>query len=262
VSSKLISIGGLRAQLEQALSRATGHSCRRKPASAVSLATTLAQISSTTLKLQLSKVQLRKSSAPDGGGGEKTPRGGGGGGGDTADGGAHAAADFERMSEMIPGIGDVLEYARNTSKSRLPKGLRIWAQDELALEAMADLSTVAAFAGRQGIAAQAVLSHAKAFCDAPSPDPLDAALLLATAAVLCPPTQRAAVLARANEIVEVESTRLEKERELKGGRGSGRSRGGSRGSASLADGGEVLIIRSTYRVKPFYLSSETVLPIK
>ena len=28
------------------------------------------------------------------------------------------------------------------------------------------------------------------------------------------------------------------------------------------EGGEVLINRSTYQVKPFYLSSETVLPIK
>jgi hypothetical protein len=32
--------------------------------------------------------------------------------------------------------------------------------------------------------------------------------------------------------------------------------------ASAGDGGEVLINRSTYQVKPFYLSIETVLPIK
>jgi hypothetical protein len=36
--------------------------------------------------------------------------------------------------------------------------------------------------------------------------------------------------------------------------------GGDDGAA--LGGGEVLINRSTYRVKPFYLSSETVLPFK
>jgi hypothetical protein len=33
-------------------------------------------------------------------------------------------------------------------------------------------------------------------------------------------------------------------------------------SGLSGEGGEVLINRSTYQVKPFYLSSETVLPIK
>jgi hypothetical protein len=119
------------------------------------------------------------------------------------------AANFLLMSEMKAGIGDVLEYAGQIKKG-LPKTTRHWALDELTLEAMSDLSTVAVFAGRQGVAAQAILAHAKAFCDAPSPDPHDAALLLNTAALLCLPTQRARLLGRAKEIVQTELTRLER----------------------------------------------------
>jgi hypothetical protein len=43
---------------------------------------------------------------------------------------------------------------------------------------------------------------------------------------------------------------------------SGNDNGGDGGNTNAPGGGEVLINRYAYRVKPFYLSSETVLPIK
>ena len=47
-----------------------------------------------------------------------------------------------------------------------------------------------------------------------------------------------------------------------GGSGGGGGGGGGGSGSGGGGGGEVLINRSTYQVKPFYLSSQTVLPIE
>jgi hypothetical protein len=68
-------------------------------------------------------------------------------------------------------------------------------------------------------------------------------------------------------LVQEENLKKSEKRPMVGGRGRGRGRGdgGGRGrgdgEGGRGGGGEVLINRSTYQAKPFYLSSQTVLPI-
>ena len=112
------------------------------------------------------------------------------------------------LGEGRPGVGDILRYATQI-KPRSSRDARRFAQNEIALAACADVSLAAVFSGRPGVAAAAVVRHAKAFIDAPAPTPTDCALLLnLIAAVMPESSSRVFALRRAEEILDAEAVEL------------------------------------------------------
>ena len=100
---------------------------------------------------------------------------------------------FSPLADVSPGVADVLHYASQI-KPGISRETRLWAKSELALVAVSDLALSAVIAGRPTPAARALVAHARAFCDAPNPRAVDAALFLNLAAAMCPQGRRASAL--------------------------------------------------------------------
>lgn len=123
------------------------------------------------------------------------------------------SSSFRAMSEMKEtGVGNVLEYVKQMRNVMRPSLVQ-WAENELALEAMSDLSITTAFSGRLLSTLNTTIAHAKAFCIAPAPCALDAALLLSCIAVICHPDQRTKVLVHVKDIIELETARQQQEKD-------------------------------------------------
>ena len=119
---------------------------------------------------------------------------------------------FSPLADVSPGVADVLHYASQI-KPGISRETRLWAKSELALVAVSDLALSAVIAGRPTPAARALVAHARAFCDAPNPRAVDAALFLNLAAAMCPQGRRASALDRAAGVLETEARRLREARD-------------------------------------------------
>ena len=119
---------------------------------------------------------------------------------------------FSPLADVSPGVTDVLHYASQI-KPGISRETRLWARSELALVAVSDLALSAVIAGRPTPAARALVAHARAFCDAPNPRAVDAALFLNLAAAMCPQGRRASALDRAAGVLETEARRLREARD-------------------------------------------------
>ena len=113
--------------------------------------------------------------------------------------------DFEPIGAMPPGIGDVVAYGKQLSKDKnVSKQTRDVARKTLALVACVELSLVTIWSGRLQPACHAVTAHGRAFADCTQQSVVDAAALVAAAAVLSPERQRGDLLDAAQRMLDLE----------------------------------------------------------
>ena len=113
--------------------------------------------------------------------------------------------DFEPIGAMPPGIGDVVAYGKQLSKDKnVSKQTRDVARNTLALVACVELSLVTIWSGRLQPACHAVIAHGRAFVDCGQQSVVDAAALVAAAAVLSPERQRGDLLDAAQRMLDLE----------------------------------------------------------
>ena len=113
--------------------------------------------------------------------------------------------DFEPIGAMPPGIGDVVAYGKQLSKHKnVSKQTRDVARKTLALVACVELSLVTIWSGRLQPACHAVTAHGRAFADCTQQSVVDAAALVAAAAVLSPERQRGDLLDAAQRMLDLE----------------------------------------------------------
>jgi len=113
--------------------------------------------------------------------------------------------DFEPIGAMPPGIGDVAAYGKQLSKDKnVSKQTRDVARKTLALVACVDLSLATIWSGRLQPACHAVTAHGRAFADCGQQSVVDAAALVAAAAVLSPERQRGDLLDAAQRMLDLE----------------------------------------------------------
>ena len=113
--------------------------------------------------------------------------------------------DFEPIGAMPPGIGDVVAYGKQLSKDKnVSKQTRDVARKTLALVACVELSLATIWSGRLQPACHAVIAHGRAFVDCGQQSVVDAAALVAAAAVLSPERQRGDLLDAAQRMLDLE----------------------------------------------------------